>query len=57
MPESDNDVIPIIFRSGADEASAKFNYFLAAQLGKTTKDIKSCEVKYICSVPLDQVLQ
>jgi len=57
MPQSDNDIIPILFREDADQASAKFSYFLAAQLGKTTKDIKSCEIKYLCSVPLEQVFE
>jgi hypothetical protein len=31
MPESDNDIIPTLFRDGADTTSAKFNYFVAAQ--------------------------
>ena len=57
MPESDNDIIPTLFRGQADQESSKFNYFLAAKLGKTAKDIKSCEVQYGCSVSLEQVFQ
>ena len=57
MPESDNDIIPTLFRDGTDQTSSKFNYFLAAQLGKSTRDIKKCEITFSCSVPLDQVLE
>jgi hypothetical protein len=57
MPESDNDIIPTLFRGEAEEGSSKFNFFKAAQLGKTSKDIKSCEVRFSCSVSLEKVFQ
>jgi len=52
MPASDNDIIPTLFRGNANPESSKFDYFLATELGKTTQDIKSCEVRYTCSLPL-----
>lgn len=56
MPESDNDIIiPTLFRGEAEQNSSKFNYYLAAQLGRSIKDVKSCELRYSCSVSLDQV--
>jgi hypothetical protein len=57
MPESDNDIIPTLFRGQAEQGSSKFNYFLAAQLGKAAKDVRSCEVQFGCSVSLEQVFQ
>lgn len=56
MPASDNDIIPTLFRGEANQNSSKFDYFLAAQLGKTTQDIKSCEVRYTCSLQLKSLL-
>ena len=57
MPESDNDIIPALFKGNSEAGSSKFNYFMAAQLGKAAKNIKSCELRFSCSVPLDQVFQ
>ena len=57
MPESDNDIIPTLFKGNSEAGSSKFNYFMAAQLGKAAKNIKSCELRFSCSVPLDQVFQ
>ena len=48
MPKSENDVILTLFNKEASIASPKFEYNIAAVLGKQVKSIQMCEVRYSC---------
>ena len=51
MPPSANDVILSLFGNAAalDVASPVYKFAAAAELGRNTKDVSECELKYSCS--------
>jgi hypothetical protein len=59
MPKTDNDVILSLFNQedSLDISSPIFEFSVAAELGKHTRDIKSCEVRYSCPVSGAQLLE
>ena len=48
MPESSNDIMMALFEHHISEDSPMSKFAQAAQLGRKTKKIKSCEVQYSC---------
>ena len=59
MPPSQNDLIASLFddAEGIDVTSALFEYTVATKLGKVTKDIASCELRYRCPFTGAQILE
>ena len=59
MPPSESDNIPSLFddAEGIDVTSALFEYTVASRLGKVTKDITSCELRYRCPFTGAQILE
>ena len=59
MPPSQNDLIASLFEEaeGIDVTSALFEYTVATRLGKVTKDIVSCELRYRCPFTGAQILE
>ena len=59
MPPSQNDLIVALFddAEGIDVTSALFEYTVATKLGKVTKDIASCELRYRCPFSGAQILE
>lgn len=59
MPPSQNDLIASLFEDaeGIDVTSALFEYTIASKLGKVTKDIVSCELRYRCPFTGAQILE
>ena len=59
MPPSQNDLIASLFEEaeGIDVTSALFEYTVATKLGKVTKDIASCELRYRCPFTGAQILE
>jgi hypothetical protein len=48
MPKSENDVILSLFNVDSSIESHKFEYSVAAKLGKHVKSVEMCEVRYSC---------
>ena len=48
MPKSENDVIVSLFNKDVPITSAKYDYTVAAEVGKALKNIDSCELRYSC---------
>ena len=59
MPPSQNDLIASLFDDveGIDVTSALFEYTVATKLGRVTKDITSCELRYRCPFSGTQILE
>ena len=59
MPPSQNDLIVSLFDNveGIDVTSALFEYTVATKLGRVTKDITSCELRYRCPFTGTQILE
>jgi len=55
MPASDNDVILASFNEEVPATSSKFEYAIAAQVGKALKSVESCEVRYSCPLTGPQI--
>lgn len=55
MPASDNDVILASFNEEVPATSHKFEYAIAAQVGKALKSVESCEVRYSCPLTGPQI--
>jgi hypothetical protein len=48
MPQSENDIIVSLFDKESSIDSHKFEYSVAAKLGKQIKSVQMCEVRYSC---------
>ena len=59
MPPSENDLIVSLFEDAenVDITSSLFEYTIASKLGKVTKDITSCELRYRCPLTGAQILE
>jgi len=49
---SENDVILSLFQSETPVTSPKFDFAVAATLGKQLKSVEACELRYTCPVAL-----
>merc|ERR1711883_3929 len=49
---SENDIILSLFQSETPVTSPKFNFAVAATLGKQLKSVEACELRYTCPVKL-----
>merc|ERR1711936_1069628 len=49
---SENDVIPSLFNNDTPVSSPKFDFAIAATLGKQLKSVEACELRYTCPVKL-----
>lgn len=50
MPQTENEVILSLFNKETPITSPKYEYAIAANLGKMVKNIQSCELKYSCQL-------
>ena len=48
QPKSENDVILALFNKPTSAASPKFAFAEAATLGKISRQVRTCEVRYSC---------
>lgn len=55
MPKSENEVILSLFNKDAPIESPRFEYATAAKLGKQTKSVNVCELRYSCPLSGDQI--
>merc|ERR1712038_207311 len=49
---SENDIILFLFESETPVTSPKFDFAVAATLGKQLKSVEACELRYTCPVKL-----
>jgi hypothetical protein len=49
---SENDIILNLFNNETPVSSPKFDFAIAASLGKQLKSVKACELRYTCPVKL-----
>ena len=49
---SDNDIILNLFNNDTPVTSPKFDFAIAATLGKQLKSVEACEIRYTCPVKL-----
>jgi len=49
---SENDIILSLFNNDTPVTSPKFEYAIAATLGKQLKSVEACELRYTCPVKL-----
>merc|ERR1712083_43007 len=50
MPPNENDIILSLFEHPVEESSPMIKFAKAAKLGKNSRDIKSCEIRYTCPI-------
>ena len=55
LPKSENDVILSLFNKPTSTDSPKFAFSQAATLGKVSKQVQSCEVRYSCQLTGQQI--
>jgi len=55
LPASDNDIILAAFNEEVPATSTKFEYAIAAQVGKALKDVQACELRYSCPLTGQQI--
>merc|ERR1711997_378303 len=55
MPASENDVILNLFGEQTPATSPKFDFQVAASLGKQLKSVQACEVRYSCPLSGQQI--
>ncbi len=55
FPKSENDIIMDLFNEDAPIESPKFEYVSAAKVGKITKNIRTCELRYSCPLNSEQI--
>jgi len=55
LPASDNDVILASFDEEVPATSTKFEYAIAAQVGKLLKNVEACELRYSCPLTGPQI--
>jgi len=54
-PKSDNDVILNLFEKDVPNTSAKFDFAIAAQVGKALRNVQACELRYSCPLTGEQI--
>jgi len=55
MPKSENDVILALFNKPTSAESPKFAFAEAATLGKVSRQVRTCEVRYSCPLSGAQI--
>lgn len=55
MPESENDVIVSLFKEEVDKTSPKYDFSVAAEVGKALKSVQACELRYSCPLTGEQI--
>jgi len=55
MPKSDNDVILASFVGDVPVTSAKYDFAVAAKVGKALKNVQACELRYSCPLTGPQI--
>jgi len=55
QPRSENDVILALFNKPTSAASPKFAFAEAANLGKISRQVRTCEVRYSCPLSGAQI--
>ena len=55
MPKSQNEIILNLFNKEAEIESPRFDYAIAAKLGKQVKNTKVCEIRYSCPLTGSQI--
>lgn len=55
QPKSENDVILALFNKPTSAASPKFAFAEAATLGKISRQVRTCEVRYSCPLSGAQI--
>jgi len=55
LPKSENDVILASFDGEVPVTSSKFEYNIAAQVGKALKNVQACELRYSCPLTGQQI--
>jgi hypothetical protein len=55
LPQSENDVIVSLFNKPTSADSPKFAFASAAALGKVSKQVQACEVRYSCPLTGAQI--
>lgn len=55
MPKSENDIILSLFNKDTPITSPKYEYAMAAYIGKQVKNIKTCELRYSCALSGEQI--
>lgn len=55
VPKSENDVILALFNKPTSAASTKFAFAEAANLGKISRQVRTCEVRYSCPLSGAQI--
>merc|ERR1712173_290552 len=55
MPKSENDVILALFNKPTSSESPKFAFAEAATLGKVSRQVRTCEVRYSCPLSGAQI--
>lgn len=55
IPKSENDVILALFNKPTSAASPKFAFAEAATLGKISRQVRTCEVRYSCPLSGAQI--
>jgi len=55
LPASENDVILASFNEDVPATSTKFEYAIAAQVGKALKNVEACELRYSCPLTGPQI--
>ena len=56
MPRSDKDIILSLFdKEETSAASPKFEFAVAAKLGKHLKNVQACELRYSCPVSSEEI--
>jgi hypothetical protein len=55
QPRSENDVILALFNKPTSAASPKFAFAEAASLGKISRQVRTCEVRYSCPLSGAQI--
>lgn len=55
QPKSENDVILASFVGETPATSAKYDFAVAAEVGKALKSVQSCELRYSCPLSGKQI--
>ena len=55
MGETENDVILTLFGGDVEPASPKFDFNIAAKIGKDLKNVQACELRFACPLTGSQI--
>nr|XP_040568109.1 uncharacterized protein LOC121117698 [Lepeophtheirus salmonis] len=55
LGKSENEVLLDMFKEETPITNPKFEYMIASKLGKITKSIESCEIRYGCQLTGDEM--